>query len=126
MREGEQAHLPEGSSWTLCGFWGSVAAPYKDCGLGPALVGGHAKHSDHLQVADVIAGAVREFCHSNVDGADASGNLPPHNYPEANISRLRWRFRRGPSGVCTMGFDLFPPDHVTTAVKHRLEGLCIP
>jgi hypothetical protein len=107
-------------------FGTSMAASYKDCGLGPTLLAAHARHSEHLQLADVVSGAVRDFCWSNVDGADPSGNLPPHGYPEANLGRLRWRFRRGPSGVCTFGFDLFPPDAVTAAIKLRLEGICPP
>lgn len=59
------------------------------------LAGAHAKHSDLLQIADVVAGCVAEFCEYNFGGSSAWGKLPERAYPDDDLGIIASSFRRG-------------------------------
>lgn len=73
------------------------------------LLAAHAKHTDLLQVADVITGCIRKFCHYNLKKASGQGKLPPVGYPDENMQIIASNLRRGPR-VKGYGFDVFPKD----------------
>lgn len=99
--------------------------PLRELGFALTVVAAHAKHSDILQIADAIAGCVREFCVFNLKNATAMGELPEPDYQEANLSRLAPKFRRDYLGrVLGIGFDIFPPRHpACAAIKQRFVDL---
>lgn len=93
------------------GFFKARGKPYRDCNLVPTLTAAHARHSDLLQIADVIVGCVRDFCHHNLSEATDDGELPPEDWRDHNMRRILPIFRQGPRGVSGYGFDVFPNRH---------------
>jgi hypothetical protein len=106
--------------------WGQPAGrPLRDLGFAPTLVAAHARHSDLLQVADVVVGTVRDFVSRCIAGADPLGRLPAEGWREDNVRRIGSKFRRGAGRVCGYGFDAFPPEaNGVPEIRARLETLC--
>jgi hypothetical protein len=116
---------PEGFGPAGFGFLGTQGPPLRDLGFAPTLVAAHARHSDLLQIADVVAGCVRDFVSRCIEGAQERDELPPPGYPEDNIERIGRSFRRGYRRVCGYGFDVFPPGApARDAIRQRLEDVC--
>lgn len=97
--------------WEVERFSMTTAPALVDCGLVPILTASHAKHSEPLQIADVIAGCVREFCAYNITRAVVD-DLPEIHYEDRNMALIAPSFRRGRTGrLQGYGFDVFPRDH---------------
>jgi hypothetical protein len=74
--------------------WGR-GQPLRELGFAPTLLAAHARHSDLIQVADVVVGTVRDFVSRCVAGADRLGRLPAEGWREENLRIIAGRFRRG-------------------------------
>jgi hypothetical protein len=102
---------------------GRVDAPLRDFGFAPMLAASHAKHSDLLQIADVVAGSVRDLCWYNFKNA-SGGTLESATWREENFARIAPSFRRGGEGMTRYGFDILPKPHATRdALIARIEQL---
>jgi hypothetical protein len=116
---------PEGFGPGGFEFLGPQARPLRELGFMPTLVAAHARHSDLLQIADVVVGCLRDFVCRCVEGADETDRLPPTGYQEANLGRIGGSFRRGDQRVCGYGFDVFPPSApAREAIRQRVEEIC--
>ncbi len=107
--------------------WGRPPGePLRELGFAPTLVAAHARHSDLLQIADVVVGSVRDLVSTCISSVEAEETLPDEGYCDANVRRIGARFRRGYDRVLGYGFDVFPPDGTgVPAIRQRFEGLCI-
>jgi hypothetical protein len=115
---------PESFAPTGFKFLGPHGRPLRKLGFAPTLVAAHARHSDHLQIADVVVGCLRDFVSRCVEGADESGRIPPPDYQKANLGRIAACIRRG-SYVCGYGFDVFPPSGPgREEIRSRVEEIC--
>jgi hypothetical protein len=105
--------------------WFRQGQPLREIGFAPTLLAAHARHSDLLQVADVVAGTARDFVSTCIAGVERVGQLQAEGYCEENVRRIGAKFRRGQGRVMGYGFGLFPPDGVgVPATRERFEGLC--
>lgn len=94
-------------------FGQRTAPALGDIGFLPGLNASHARHNDLLQVADVIAGTVRDFCHHNLSRSTQRGELPRRSYEDTNFYTLAGLLHRSRSGDAeAYGFDVFPPRHL--------------
>lgn len=99
--------------------------PLRQLGFAPTLHAAHARHADHLQIADAIVGCIRDFVYYNFAEAGPDGILPAPGYQEANLRMLGPRFRRGPKRVVGFGFDVFPPDAPPSLpLRKRVDEIC--
>jgi len=106
-------------------YGSTTAPPYRDLDFAPGLLASHAKHSDLLQVADVIAGATRDFCQYNLRGADDEGVLPDPDYQDANFRTLVPIMHRGGGRCATFGFAVFPPRHpAAPTLEAYVDEMC--
>jgi hypothetical protein len=94
-------------------------------GFHSELRASHARHSDLLQIADVVAGCVNDFCEFNLQAYSNVGALPSPDYQESNLLLIAERFRMSREGVVTgYGFDVFPDDDAAAELLLRhVEGL---
>lgn len=94
-------------------------------GFAPGLVAGHARHSELLQIADVIAGCIRDFTHYNLMNAGPNGELPQPTWRDENLAIIAPCFRHAPGGsVRGWGFDVFPDSHpAREALLARLDEM---
>lgn len=101
------------------------AAPLRERGFAPELIAGHARHSELLQIADVIAGCIRDFSHYNLINAGDYGELPTRTWRDDNLALIAPSIRRSKEGsVRGWGFDLFPESHpARDAIIDRVGGL---
>lgn len=96
----------------------------RELGFESCLLSSHARYSDHLQIADVIVGAVRDFVEYNLQGANSWGQLPEPSWRDENLGVLMPRFRRQGDLVWNRGFGFFPEAHAAAAsLQGRLEEL---
>jgi hypothetical protein len=101
----------QGLYWKPEKFPGYAPAPsLRDSGFVPTLTMAHARYTDVLQIADVIAGCVREFCSYNITRAEVD-DLPDIRYEDRNMALIASYFRSGPRGIGGYGFDVFPDRH---------------
>jgi hypothetical protein len=94
-------------------------------GFHSELHSSHARHSDILQIADVVAGCVNDLCEFNLQGYSARGALPSPDYQESNFLIIANRFRSSQQGkVVGYGLDVFPSnDEATELLLQRIEDL---
>lgn len=104
---------------------GDPAAALRERGFIPELVAAHAKHSDLLQIADVIAGCFRDFTQYNLVNSADDGELPQPTWRDDNLAIIAPDIRRSPTGsVKGWGFDLFPDDHpARNPIVERVDEL---
>jgi hypothetical protein len=103
----QQRYL-EPQSWPS----GLAGKPLAELGFQSELHASHAKHSDLLQIADVVVGCVNDLCSFNLDGFDKE-NLPTPDYQEANFLVIGCKFRKSLAGQLSgYGIGIFPPDGV--------------
>lgn len=103
-----------------------LGTPFSKLAMFPTLLAAHARHSEHLQVADVIVGCIRDFCHFTVSKTDGWGRLPEPGWQEENLGLIAKSFRRGPR-VKGYGFDLWPRDYNgMDEIINRVEALAKP
>lgn len=93
--------------------YGKGLQPLRDVDFHPELLASHAKHSDLLQVADVVVGTTRDFVDWHLNNAVPGGKLqmpgPADRWRETNFQIIAPKLRRSPSGqVRGYGFDIFP------------------
>jgi hypothetical protein len=89
-------------------------------GFQPELHAAHAKHSDLLRVADLVAGCVSDLCafHLQHGSTDAS------TWRKDHFQLIAGRFRRHADGrVIGFGLDAFDPDGADPQLREYLERL---
>lgn len=88
---------------------GGSAPSLRMLGFAPMLAATHARHSDLHQIADVVAGAISDFCHWNLSRADFLGNLPVTTHRDENLRLIAGKIRCGKNfELSNYGFGLWP------------------
>ena len=96
----------------------------RELGFESSLLSSHARYSDHLQIADVIVGVVRDFVEHTLEGADSWGQLPEATWRDDNLAILMPKFRRHGAVVWNRGFGFFPEAHAAaTSLGDRIQEL---
>ncbi|HXH24734.1 MAG TPA: hypothetical protein VNI78_05755 [Vicinamibacterales bacterium] len=103
---------------------GSSGTPLRDLDFVPTLLAAHAKHADLLQITDVIASAMNEFCAHNLNRS-ANGPRSRSSYPDDNFQILAPRIRADSrqERIRGYGFDVFPGSDGVEALLARAEEL---
>jgi hypothetical protein len=113
--------------WTAEIFPTGSAPALRQLAFAPDLAANHAKHSDLLQIADVIAGCFREFFGYNVAGSTSWGQLPVASWQESNLARIAPRLCKVGNRARSIGFDLFPSTFLGfDQLIQRVEALTQP
>jgi len=116
-----RARYLEPESWPS----GLSGEPLGSLGFHSELHASHAKHSDLLQIADVVAGCINDLCEFNLQSYSAGGALPSPDYQESNFLLIADRFRTSREGrIIGYGLDVFPRDDAAAeALLSRIEDL---
>jgi hypothetical protein len=89
-------------------------------GFQPELHAAHAKHSDLLQVADLVAGCVSDLCAARLQHGPADAST----WREDHFQLIAGQFRRHTDGrVISFGLDAFDPDGADPQLRDYLESL---
>jgi hypothetical protein len=89
-------------------------------GFQPELHAAHAKHSDLLQVADLVAGCVSDLCAFRLQHGPADVSTWRENHFQLIAGQFR---RHANGGVIGFGLDAFDPDGADPELREYLESL---
>ena len=105
---------------------GAVGSPLVELGFRPELRASHGRHSDLLQIADLVAGCVRELCAWYLNSGVDDGDTFQGGWREENFLRIAGVFRSTAQGeVLRHGLDVFSPDHPAKGLSDYLERLLL-
>ncbi len=105
---------------------GATGSPLVELGFRPELHASHARHSDLLQIADLVAGCVRELCAGYLNSGVDEGDAFQGRWREENFLRIAGAFRSNARGeVLRNGLDVFSPEHPATGLSDYLERLLL-
>jgi hypothetical protein len=112
-------------------YWNgmSFAMPYgiqaidnlKSLGFMPSVLQGHARNDDTLQIADALAGCVRDFITYNVFAEGRNLDLPEERFQDQNFRIIAPRFRGyDVRKLWSYGLQVFPRRHPRLLALERL------
>jgi hypothetical protein len=105
---------------------GATGSPLVELGFRPELHASHARHSDLLQIADLVAGSVRELSAWYLNSGVDEGGAFQGGWREENFLRIADAFRSNAQGeVLRIGLDVFSPEHPATGLSDYLERLLL-
>jgi hypothetical protein len=103
---------------------GGVGSPLVELGFQSELHASHARHSDLLQIADLVAGCVRELFGRYLSSSVDEGSTFQGGWREENFLRIAGAFRRNAQGeVLRNGLDVFSPEHPVPGLGDYLRTL---